>query len=554
MVAATAAALVGLLATWTTPAAAELEDDFPQAKINFVDVSGAPRIRAFVSLLDKRLSAVPAEWVTELTFFHKERRESPRELFTLADGEATFPEPEDGSEPRERSDEELPLVTLAEEDEGGIAAVVMVPGIDPGYRDTELGERVRNGAGLFFKKLGKANLMNVIWYTDALLTYVVDKGRTAELTPLSATIRAKCADWELTQLETRGEEAEGGGEEGLASDEAYCGLTAEYGELPGVLQTTAFQGAYPLLFGLDVTYCRKDGNNEVPRMSLGRFEGRDDEDEGEDGGATLSAMDLALELLIRGAKPGQPKVIVLLGDGRDDYVHRLDECKEGFRNTNCAGKSGKEKSHCVDELVKKAIAEEQQQFLRKARRWIALAKAAGIRIFTVVHPNARPHERERLEVLAWRTGGTARIAQDTNEVVDHYTELADELNGQLVVTFTDDDAVPGATRSYLAELKGSGRAFKTPPFGVAIPRQPEGMATSIADFRSMGEGKIGKTGFLIAVIAIALILALILLKIFGKLFKKILGKGAKGAKGAAKGAKGAKKLGAGAKKLGKLKK
>ena len=86
----------------------------------------------------------------------------------------------------------------------------------------------------------------------------------------------------------------------------------------------------------------------------------------------------------------------------------------------------------------------------------------------------------------------------------------------------------------------------------------------MADFRSMGEGKVGKTGFLLIGIGVALILALILFKIFGKIFKKILGKGAKGVKGAGKGAKGltkgakggmkgAKKLAKGAKKLGKLK-
>ncbi len=563
--ATTGALIVGavLLAT-PAPSRAGVESDFPQAKINYVDISSAPRIRMFVSLLDRRLRAVPAEWVEELSVQLKVKGEKARPLFTMKDGEPSFPEPDEDTDIGIPTEADLPLVQLAEEDEAGIAAVVVVPGIDPDYRDTELGERVKNGAGLFFKKLGKANRMNIIWYSDELLTYVQDKGRKAELTLLSATMREKCADWQLQQLETYGEEPEPP-EEGAGPnpDEAYCGLTAEYGELPNILLTTAFQGAYPKLFGLEPTYC---GKPEVDRINMGKFTGGDDDDDDDETGANdRSAMDLALEMLIREAVPGQPKVLILLGDGRDDYVHRLKECKERFRRTKpCSKKQGKARTKCVDAQVKKAIAEEQLQFIDKATLWIALAKAAGIRIYSVVHPNARPHERERLELLAWRTGGTARAAQNENEVVDLYTELADELNGQHLISFTDFGALPGTERSYEAKLKGSGRTFKTPAFQVSIPHLPEGLPVVMADFRSMGEGKVGKTGFLLIGIGVALILALILFKIFGKIFKKILGKGAKGVKGAGKGAKGltkgakggmkgAKKLAKGAKKLGKLK-
>ena len=555
----------GLVLGGTTSSRAEIEDDFPQAKINFVDISGAPRIRMFVSLLDGRLRVVPAEWVEELSVHLQVTGQKSKLLFTLEDGEPAFPELDEDSEIQQIPTEaDLPLMALAEEDEAGVAAVVVVPGIDPDYRDTELGERVKNGAGLFFKKLGKANRMNIIWYTDELLTYVQDKGRKAELTLLSATMRQKCTNWELQQLETYGEEPEPP-EEGAGPDpdEAYCGLTSEYGELPNVLLTTAFQGAYPKLFGLEPTYCSKP---KLERMSLGRFTGGDDDEDDDDPGASgRSAMDLALEMLIRDATPGQPKLLILLGDGRDDYVHRLKECGERFRRTApCSEADGKARDTCVDAQLKKAIAKEQIQFLEKATRWIALAKAAGIRVYSVVHPNARPHERERLELLAWRTGGTARVAENENEVVDLYTELTDELNGQLMISFTDFGALPGTQRSYEATLGGSGRKFKTPAYAVSIPHQPEGLPVLMADLRSMGEGKLGKTGFMVLGIGIALVLALILFKIFGKVFKKILGKGAKGVKGGAKGAKGlakgakggmkgAKKLAKGAKKLGKLK-
>ncbi len=550
----------------TAPEAhAQVSDAFPQIKINHVDTTAAPLIKVYASFLDSRLRPVDHEkFLQELKVSRKPDKQKAVELFSIVDGEPVFPKT-DAGEDKEVPKEELPTLATMGDDERGMAVAVVLPGYaSPDYRDGTLGERQRNGAGLFFKKLGKANLMNVVWYNDFVMTWVEAKGRVKELTRLEQ-MADKCAAWELEQLETWGEPPpEGDDPAQLADDEAYCGLTANYADLPKVITATTYQGFYPHLFGLGAPLCNPTPQHE--RMSTSARAA-------EASALGAPAVEVALRMLAKDGKPGQPKALVLLGDGRDGYAYRLEDCRAKMRE-DCnreilearkAKRAGRhdedeemklyrDSKTCVDKKLGDAIKAEQARFEPLLKQWLSLAKAAGIRIFTVVNPNAEPHERERLELLAWRSGGTARVAEDANVVADHYTDLIDELNGQLVVTFTDHEATPGSMVAYELEVKAAGRKFAAPAYAAAVPKGPEGVAVMVDQVRSMGEAKLGKKGFMAVAIGVGLVLALILLKLLMAIGKKIFGKGAKAAQGAGKGAAGLAKKGAGAgkavKKLG----
>jgi len=138
-------------------------------------------------------------------------------------------------------------------------------------------------------------------------------------------------------------------------------------------------------------------------------------------------------------------------------------------------------------------------------------------------------------VLAWRSGGTARIANDAEEVVTDYEDLISELNNQFVITFNDDAATPDAPVQYVVQAKVGTSKYTSKPYAAVAPSKVD--KPFVAGVKDFGEGKLGKVGFLAVVIAICLIVLLVLFKIGKKLMKG--GEGA--AKKVAKGGKGADK-------------
>lgn len=519
--------LVGLLPPG--PVGAASRDTGQPAKINWVDTSAAPVIRVFGSILGSDSRPILPDLFKSVTLSEKPDRGKAKPLFSIADDEVTWHNRGDDGESDEApgEDEEVPALTLGEEQEEGLDVVVLVPGFAPTYRDTELGQAVKDGSALFFKKLGKANRMNLLWYSDVIRTFVEAKGRTNELSVLTDDIQARCAAQQLDELERFGEPPP---EEPvpLADDRARCGLTASYDGMGDIIAATAFEGGFPNLFGIEVIRCAP------PEMEQGgvaeyRPEGDDEKEEGQAG--ETAAMDLALEMLVAGSKPGRQSILILASDGRDGYVHAQRDCREALPRTECKKHTGKERRACVNRFLKQSMVREQRQFADKAQAWIALAKSVGIRIFTVVHPTAQPHERERLELLAWRTGGTARVAEDHNQLIDLYSGLIDEINGQYVLTFTDEAAVPGAERQYQVTIKGAGGKTKTKPYAVQVPPEAEqSLAGTLAGMRAGAEAKLGRNVLLAIALGIALILLLILLKIIMGIFKKKAAGAAKGKK------------------------
>lgn len=522
--------------------------DFPLAKINFIDTSQAPKIRIWASVLKRRWKPPGDKDIGGITLYRKPDKGSAEMLFSIeTSGEIGWPKTmsEDDKKLKEKAPPELALA--AEVDQGSAIAVV-VPGFqDPEYRNGTLGERSRNGAGLFFKKLGKTNLMNALWYTDFVFSYVYTEGRTNSLTRLE-TEREKCdkwdrdniANWGLTPEELAAKEAEAGtaGATGPKKNEARCGLTKDYGELGKMVGKMSYDGFWPQLFGISQRICVKP-EHEI--KSTG-FTG-----EGSEGGAKrLTAMDAALEMLVKDGTPSMPKILILTGDGRDGYINAASDCRQKY-TVECQGRdeikalTGKELREkvnaCVQEQLEKDVRIEQASFVEKLPTWIGLAKAANIRIYSVTHPTAPPYARERLDVLAWRTGGTSRYAADANQVGDYYDDLITELNNQVVITFVDDEAKPNAELQYEVEVRGllgdasSSATARSEPFKAVVPPAIE--KSMISEFKTFGQAKLGKTGFLAALAGVGLLVLLLLFKLGKKLFSDGSAKAAKGAKGAA---------------------
>lgn len=519
-----AAAMLGL----PSEAPASLESDFPQAKIDGIDVTGAPRVRLFVSFLDKNLRPVPLDkWLVKLVVYEKPAKGKSEELFSFANGEPAFPEAVEGEPEPPIDRDDPPSVKSAGEDEGGMAVVVVAPGFGDAAFLGDLGLRVKEAVGEVFKRLGKQHRMNLVWVADRLSTWVEARGRTAELTELTPTILDQCAATELRALERHGEAPDEGAEAAApAGDDAVCGLTTKYGDFDKIVQTTSFGGFYPHLFGLGMEMC---GVPKEPRAATRVFT------EGEEASAAGDlgppALDTALRMLVEGAAPGQPKALVLVGDGRDGYVYPENECRD-FVKESCRrrGLVYSAEKKCVEDDLGKLVIKSQELFRARLPAWLGLARAAGVRIFSVVLPDAKPHDRERLEILAWKTGGTARVAGEATELADKVIDVVDELSSGLVISFTDRRAVPGAERRYQVRLEGEEAAFVTPAFETTIPAVAEGASIAVSALRAKAKAKLGKWGLL----GIGAAVGLLLLFLVYKIGKKLL------AKGAAKGGKLAK--------------
>ncbi len=555
-----------LLGVVCAPRASSAQSFEPQLKINHIDTSKAPLIRVYASVLGKNVRPIPTDLITQVRLSRKPDGESPVELFAFVDGALTWPK---DLEPEELGKREAlavkPELAFANALKEGAAIAIVAPGFqDLEYRAGVLGTTSRTAAALFAKKLGAANQLNVIWYNDFVHAYVFKQGHLNGLTAMTPDILEACRTWETDNLEywgmtpeeiaaAKGEEAPAAPPEGPAPNEARCGLHARYDNFADIVAGARlpYEGYWPQLFGLGQPYklCQ-DPSHPLKRTGMSA-----------DGDASrVQALDLALEMLARDARPGQPRILILTGDGRDGYIDALADCsfqiekacdeeagvaqlaKRSAANPKDYGTKkayGEARKACIDSRKSARAAEfisaEQAVFVRKLPTWLGLAKAANIRIYSVIHPTGTPATRERLELLAWRTGGTPRHAEAAEDVGAVSDALVEELNGQIVVTFADDTVTPKGDASYILEARAGKSSFKSDPFKVLIP--PRFEPGVVAEVKALGEAKLGKGGFLAVAIAVALVVLLILLKIilkFAKGGEAAAAKAVKGGKGADK--------------------
>ena len=291
------------------------QGDFPQLKIDWVDVSSAPRVRMGLSLLDSRLRPVPSKVVRRVTLLDAPPRMETTPLLS-ASFDRAWRSLEGEEVPWEGED--APTLRLNAESERGLAAVVLVPGYgDPAYQRGSLGTRTWGAAGLLLKKLTVAHLMNVLWVSDEIWTWVRAQGRTRSLSPLSDSMRERCEDTRRRALITADEPQEEDSAPTFDEGEAHCGLTDQFSDLPPMLKETSAQGFYPHLFGLGASVC---GVPAHPRRLSGAQGLLSEDGEPMEPELGPSAMELGLRMLIRDSKPGQDRALIVLGDGRDGYA------------------------------------------------------------------------------------------------------------------------------------------------------------------------------------------------------------------------------------------
>ncbi len=506
----------------------------PQAKIDWIDTSEAPRIRLYVSFLDTRLRPVPLNLIDRIEVLEHEGGRGRGEL-VQAFNDAI---------PEGYGDAELLVFSRAEEPRD---TLLVLPG-HQGHSllSGELGRNQRAGVDLFFNKLQPTDRLNVIWYYDRLLTYVNLTGRTNELSDLAHSL-SFCREETLKAYESWGRPAPPTDEPAMATAPP-CGLLSDHGRLQRVLRAVPYRGFYPRLLGFDsLDPCIPPAHPRMDRSGpLGDTGPRE-----EYGGA----IDEALRMLVTRGAPRRPKRLVILSDGRDGYLEAQEDCRlryahEVTENVNRLLEScdelhgGRAVRECrrqarisergtkmrreMEKKLQDRLTADQQRFRdQRLGQWLALARAANIKIYAIGYPDAMPHERQRLEVLALRSGGTYREVEDPGALPILVGDLLDELAGQYLIEF-DADLEPNEERSFSVRLRIAGHGtVATAPYTVLVPDMRDGAVRLAKHQLRRLEAKVGAPWHIVAVMVAGLIALLIVysfLKLLTGLLKKLFGK------------------------------
>jgi hypothetical protein len=522
--------------------------DTPQAKITWIDAAAAPRVRIYVSFLSKQLRPVPFNLINRIEVFEHEGGR----------GRGTVVQAFNDAIPEGEGDGEVLVFAAAEEPRD---TVLVLPGHQgPALLSGELGIVQRSSIDLFFNKLGPADRLNVIWYYDRLLTYVNRTGKTNELSDLANSIPF-CLGERLKAYEYWGKEPPPP-EDPEASADPPCGLLSDYGKLQRMLRALPYRGFYPRLLGFDaINPCIPPAH---PRMDRSGPTGEETARETYGG-----AIDEALKMLVTDGAPARPKRLIILSDGRDGYldaqedcrlryVHEaenrvtqlLDSCRElgsprAVRECQAQARiseRGTQMRGDYEKLLQDRLTADQQRFRdQRLGQWLALARAANIQIFAIGYPDGMAHERERLEVLAMRSGGTYREIEDPNALAIFVSDLLDEFANQYIIEF-DADLKPLEERSFSVRLGIPGLgSMSTAPLSVIVPELPGGAVFFAQSKLLWLEDKVGSPWHIVILVVagiIALFFVYAFIKLIIGLFKKLFGKATKAAKGAGKAGKG----------------
>ena len=537
--------------------------DAPQAKINYVDLSQAPQVKIYLSFLDRKLRPVDIEtFVKKLKVFRKIDKEQSEELFSIVDGEPVFPKKKEDEEDLGVDEDTPPTFGMVADEERGLAIAVLVPGsAGDAYSQGPLGPAQKSAVADFLKS-GKNHRVGVLWVSDTVQAWI--SGPNYNRFDSLEEAQPDCDKSLLRELETYGEPPAEGEEK--KKEPVTCGLTASYDAIGDGISEKAYEGFYPHLFGLGMPpLVGGDGSAKpVHERMAGRLQ-IESEDDDESASAQPPAITVAMEALVRDAEAGQPRALVIFGDGRDGYFNRVEESRPGLQE-NCINEhplafrgqfntgakrsrynrsQRRKRQECVTNKIQVLMTKEQKRFASKIEGWLGLARSAGIQIYTVANEVAKGYERDRLELLALKSGGTYRYATDINSLGEAAANLGRELNEQVVLTFVDKSAKPGAAYSYGVEVayktRDGSEKTTTKLMPIQVPKEPTGFRIWWRDTRAWLQEKLGKAGFIALMIGLGLLLALILYKLLKKIFgDKVKGAAGKG-KGLKKGLKGGKK-------------
>ena len=538
--------------------------DEPQAKINYVDLSKAPQVKIYVSFLDRKLRPVDIEtFVDKLKVVRKRDGESSEELFSIVDGEPVFPKEKNEEEDSGVEQEPPPMFGMMADEDRGLAISVVVPGsAGDAYSQGPLGAAQKTAVADLLKS-GKNHRVGVLWVSDTVQAWI--SGPNYNRFESLEEAMPDCEKSLLREMETFGE-APDEGDEDKKKEPITCGLTTSYDAIGDAISEKAYEGFYPHLFGLGMPpLVGGDGSTKpVHDRMAGRLQVETDDDDEQDGGQP-PAITQAMESLVRDAEAGQPRALVIVGDGRDGYFNRVEESRPGLQDNciteyplasrgqfNTGAKRSRynrsqrrKREECVTNKIQVLMTKEQKRFASKVEGWLGLARSAGIQIYAIANEVAQGYERDRLELLALKSGGTYRYASDLNSLGEATANLGRELNEQVVLTFVDKSATPGASFSYGVEVSYKTRdgsektATKLMP--IQVPKEPTGFRIWWRDTRAWLQAKLGKAGFIALLAGFALIFAFLLFKLLKKIFgSKLKGAAGKG-KGLKKGLKGGKK-------------
>jgi hypothetical protein len=501
--------------------------DFPQAKIDFIDLSEAPKVTVGFSFLTSDLKPVKAKFLDTVTLL---RHASASDRKGVAVRRLVKGKPLDKAEDGE-------LLTA---DKAGRAldAVLVVAGYgNLAFTETELGAGLRDAVELVLKKFPKSGRLNVLWYNDLLWGRVLAEGRSGELTRLNPEQNRKlCREARLDEYEKDPAAAPAEGDEGPKGP--ACGLFVDDGQTAKILRHKArFEGYYPALFGLPDRFPA----GLQPEHGNKAKEGWRADDEAARA-EVPNAFEEALQALLLYSDPDTPKAIVLLSDGRDGSIEAQDLWRARWKES-CREKGGPDDAvaACVQGEETRFLTARETFFARKLSTWLPLLRAAHVRVHAVGLPTGEPYELERLRVLAHVTGGTYRAAADSEALAASTAALAGELTDGLVVTFTDPEALPDREVGYSVLVEASRRRFGTQALFGTVPYRPTGMKAVAAAKLAWLESKVGSPWHWVLVVVlalVALVLVFLLLKKVVDVVKGLVKKAKGAAEGAAKGAAG----------------
>ena len=464
----------------------------PQARIDHLDLSAWPKVRALLTVLDGRGAPVEIKGLVKLDVLDGTKKAS-----TASKNNPAIVAFEKGVALGNRKDAKL---MPRPEAKIGLGAVVVAQGYKVTVEPVEQ-QRIREGLAAIFKGLGKGDRANVVWYDDRLHIATGIRDMNTRLVDVEGSdVRKKCGDARR--------EARSGGPITLgppASKDApapppgtdLCGLQADPAKVAEMVKSdtgAAFNGAFPRLFALGPPFYDLGRYCATPSGALGGFAGfdkreyepakqqrEDAESRGEPLDFVTSAIDVGLGMLVKDGRPGEQLALIVMSDGRDGWVHDLATCAEhppkpcdvydasadvnasrfaAMKNDNQRNaeryRLATELKRCVEKnnVLNDRVARWQKAFHDKAQQWIGLARAANIRIFAlgVRRPGVttNPYDLERLRLLAERTGGTYREVPAGVGPAELAKRTMAEVGGQVGLEFThqDPDAVADAGDSF----------------------------------------------------------------------------------------------------------
>ena len=494
----------------------------PQVKVDRVDVSAWPKVKVLATILDGRGAPVEVKGIAKLDVI-----DGSKKATTASKNNPAWVSFEKGQALNRRKDAKM----LPRGEAGiGLGAVLVVQG----YASTIeplLQQRIREATAAAFKPLAKGDRVNLIWYNDRVYQATGVRNLDSRLIDVeSQEFRKKCGD-------ARREARSGGpvtlgpppGKESPAPPPGtdLCGLQADPTKPAEFAKTQAFAGAFPRLFNLgppfwDASrYCSTPGGALDGFGTFAKEEYAKNKQEREDlllkGAPTdfqTSAVDAALNLLAKDGKTNEHLAVVIISDGRDGWVWDLSTCAEhppapcnafdpeSSVNAGRMAKLGERQQlveryrlqtdmrRCIDkeQVLTRRVALVQKLFHDKAQQWIGVARAAGIRFYTIGMRRpatiTNPYDLERLRLLAEKTGGTYREVGDGLPAAPAVARTMAEVTGQLAIEFTHQE--PGEIEnvgphlnlrlsvtldSKLERAENPGTQISSEPVLVALPKQ-----------------------------------------------------------------------------------